>query len=143
MDTYALMAMVFGELPPRAERVLRGIREGEFEGLVPPTVPYEFAVHWLRGRVPGLGSMGEVRAFFSAYFRVLEVTLEDYLAAAEIKERGDGILASSGDRELAARRLSLTDATVIRAAQAEGAPILTGDADLSYVAKSLGVEVVW
>ncbi|RLG42697.1 MAG: PIN domain nuclease [Thermoproteota archaeon] len=143
VDTYALMAAVFGELPPRARQVLIGIREGRVEGLVPPTVPYEFAVHWLRGRIPGLTSLAEVMAFFSAYFSVIDFSLEDYVASAELKVKGDEMLSSSGDSRMSGRRLSLVDASVIRAALRERAPVVTGDADLSHVAAKLGIAVIW
>jgi len=143
VDTYALMAMVFGELSSAAERILLGIRDGRVKGLVPSTVGYEFALQWLRGRIPGLRSIGEVETFLRAYFVVVDLALEDFIEAARIKARGDELLASSGSRELSSRRLSLVDSSVILVAAKLGAPIVTGDKDLSYVAGKLSLRVLW
>ncbi|MCD6244475.1 MAG: PIN domain-containing protein [Candidatus Korarchaeota archaeon] len=143
VDTYALLAMAFGELPRRAERAMMAIRRREVEGVVPPTVPYEFAVHWSRGRLPGLKSSDEIVAFFSAFFTVVDLSLRDYVGVAMVKDEGDGILSSSGDPKLSSRRLSLVDASVIYTARKVGAPIITGDMDLSHVASSMGLEVIW
>lgn len=143
VDTYALLAMAFGELPTRAERAMVAIRRREVEGIVPTTVPYEFAVHWSRGRLPGLKSHNEIVAFFSAFFTVVDLSLRDYVEVAMVKAKGDEILASSGDPRLSSRRLSLVDASVIYTAKKVDAPVITGDLDLSYVARALGVEVTW
>ncbi len=53
------------------------------------------------------------------------------------------MLSSSGGPRLSGRRLSLVDASVIRAALRERAPVVTGDADLSHVAAKLGIAVTW
>ncbi len=143
MDTYALLAMAFGELSTRAERLMMAIRRREVEGVVPVTVPYEFALHWSRGRLPGLKSPDEIVAFFSAFFTVVDLSLRDYVEVAIVKSKGDGILSSSGDPKLSNRRLSLVDASVIYTAKKVDAPVITGDPDLSYVARNLGVEVAW
>jgi len=143
VDTYALLAMAFGELTERAERVLMAIRRGEVEGVVPPTVPYEFTVHWSRGRLPGLRSPDEIVAFFSAYFTVVDLSLRDYVEVAMVKAKGDRILSSSEDPKLSRRRLSLVDTSVIYTARKVKSPIITGDLDLSHVASSMGLEVIW
>jgi len=143
VDTYALMAMVFGELTSTAEEVLLRIRGGRVKGIVPTTVGYEFTLQWLRGRVPGLRSIGEVEAFLRAYFVVANLTLEDFVEIARIKAEGDRLLASSGDEKLASRRLSLVDSSVILTATKLNAPIVTGDKDLAYVAEKLGLKVLW
>jgi len=59
VDTYALMAMVFGELSRRAEEVMLAIYRGETRGVIPPPVAYEFALQWCKGRIPGLKSLDE------------------------------------------------------------------------------------
>mgnify|MGYP000710487279 CR=1 FL=1 len=143
VDTYALMAMVFGELSDTAEDILLGIHDGRIKGIIPSTVGYEFTLQWLRGRVPGLHSIGEVEAFLHAYFVVTNLTLEDFVEIARIKVEGDKLLVSSGDEELASRRLSLVDSSVILTATKFNAPIVTGDRDLTYVAEKLGLKVLW
>ncbi len=143
VDTYALLAMAFGELSTRAERLMMSIRRREVEGIVPVTVPYEFTVHWSRGRLPGLKSPDEIVAFFSAFFTVADLSLRDYVEVAILKSRGDEILSSSSDPRLSGRRLSLVDASVIYTANKVNAPVITGDLDLSYVAGEIGLEVVW
>lgn len=143
VDTYALLAMAFGELTSKAERVMRAIRRGEVEGIVPPTVPYEFAIHWQRGRLPKLRSPDEIVAFFSAFFTVVDLSLRDYVEVARVKFKGDILLSSSEDSRMMSRRLSLVDASVIYVARENNAPVLTGDQDLSYVAKAMGLKVIW
>lgn len=143
LDTYALLAMAFGELSRRAERIMKAIRSREVEGIVPATVPYEFAVHWSRGRLPRLKSPDEIVAFFSAFFRVVDLSFRDYVEVAMVKVKGDEILSSSGDPRLSSRRLSLVDASVIYTAKKIDTPVITGDLDLSYVARAMGVEVTW
>ena len=143
VDTYALLAMALDVVGGRALGVLRGIRDRRIVGLLPVTVAYEYVVHWLRGRVPALKSLGEVETYLKAYFKVVDLGLEDWFEAALIKHRGDSILRASGDPKLAGRRISIVDSTVIALALREGAPVVTGDKDLSYVAKAMGLEVIW
>jgi len=52
IDTYALMAMIFGELTEKAERTLLDVRYRRKEGILPSTVAYEFFLQWLRDRIP-------------------------------------------------------------------------------------------
>ncbi len=139
VDTYALMAMAFGELTSRAEEVMLDIRNGRRKGLLPSTVAYEFALQWLRGRLPLLRSMDEVRGFLIAYFEVVDLSLDDLLEVAKVKNRGDALLRDSGTE----RRLSLTDASIIWLARRMKAPIVSGDRDLSCVASKLGLEIIW
>ena len=143
VDTYALMAMVFGELGDQARRVMLDIYEGRVRGLVPSTVGYEFALQWLRGKVPGLSSLDEVQVFLGAYFEVVDLGLGDFVEIARIKFAGDEMLASSGDGELTSRRLSLVDSSVILVGARYSAPIVTGDRGLSYVAEKMGLRVLW
>ncbi len=143
VDTYALLAMAYRELGVDAVRLLQGVGRGRVKGLIPVTVVYEYVVHWLRGRIPVLESMEEVLTFLTKYFTVTELSLKDWVESARIKHRGDKLLRASSDPLLRARRLSLVDSTIIVTAMRHKAPIITGDRDLSYVASSLGLRVIW
>jgi len=143
VDTYALMAMVFGELTPKAENIMYSIYRGEATGIVPETVAYEYAIQWYRGRIPALKNIDEVEAFLKTYFIVKKLEFKDYIKAAEIKVIGDKFLSESGDSELMQRRLSLVDSTILAVALSEKYPILTGDKDLAYVAWKLGLNTIW
>ena len=137
IDTYAILAMAYGTLSERARDVMLKVREGRVEGLIPTTVAYELAVHWLRGRLPALKSVDELRTFLTSYFKVVELSLDDYLESARVKSEGDKLVSSMG------RRLSFVDSTVIHVAKKLRAVIVSGDKDLTAVAESMGVEVVW
>jgi predicted nucleic acid-binding protein len=141
VDTYAVLAMAYGELGEEAEKVLLGIRRGDVVGYLPVTVVYELCIHVLRGRIPVFESMEEFKTFITKYFRIAELRLEDYIEAARIKIEGDAMLKES--IEFRNRSLSFTDSTVIWLAIKMKIPIVTGDKDLAYVAKRKGVEVIW
>jgi len=141
VDTYAILAMAYGELGRNAEEVLLKIRRGEVVGYLPATVAYELSVHWLRGRIPALKSVEELKTFITKYFRVVELKLDDYIESAKIKVEGDEMLR--GSLELEGRSLSIVDSTIIRLALELNAPIVTGDKDLSHVAERKGVKIVW
>lgn len=143
IDTYALMAIVYDEVGREAREVLVKIKTGDVRGLVPATVAYEYIVHWLKGRIPGLRSIDEVVTYLRSYFKLVGLTINDFLEAAKIKVEGDGILKSAEDKELRPRRLSIVDSTVIALALRRRAPIITGDKDLAYVARARGVKVIW
>ncbi len=143
IDTYTLLAIVYDEVSENARKVLDEIRRGGIEGLIPVTVAYEYVVHWLRGRIPGLRSLDEVVTYLKSYFRIESLELDDYLEAAKIKVRGDRMLKEARDETLRARKLSIVDSTVIALARKKGLPIVSGDRDLTYVAVREGVEVIW
>jgi len=143
VDTYALLAIAYNEVGATAHRVLDSIRRRHVRGLVPSTVAMEYAIHWYRGRIPALKSIDEVRTYLTNYFTVVELDLETYFEAAEIKVRGDEILRKAIDAGLRERRISIVDATVIALARKRRAPIVTGDRDLAFVARSMGLEVLW
>ncbi|BEP17343.1 PIN domain-containing protein [Pyrofollis japonicus] len=143
VDTYALLSMAYGELTERASDVLKDIRKGIVEGIIPVTVAYEYTIHWYRGRIPVLRTLSEVVTFLTVYFRIEMLGLMDWLRAAEIKSQGDKMLQNAEDPGLRSRRLSIVDSTIVALAQRLRAPILTGDKDLAYVAKALGLQVVW
>ncbi len=45
IDTYALLAIAYGEVGNNAVKVLEEIRRGNVVGLLPQTVVYEYIVH--------------------------------------------------------------------------------------------------
>ena len=65
------------------------------------------------------------------------------IKASEVKLLGDRLLVAASNPRLRRRRLSVADATTIAIAKVENMPIVTGDIDLSYVAKNLGVSIIW
>jgi len=143
IDTYALLAIVYDEVGDIARNVLNDVKRKRVRGLIPSTVAMEYAIHWHRGRIPALKSIDEVRTYLTTYFTVVELDLETCLEAAEIKVRGDEMLKKAIDARLRERRLSIVDSTVIALARKKRVPIITGDRDLSYVARSMGLEVLW
>ena len=143
VDTYALLAIVYDEVPARAAELLERVRRKAVRGFIPPTVIYEYVVHWLKGRIPAFKDLDEVETYLKAYFELVDLSRGDYVKAAEVKVEGDRALKQSRDPELRRRRLSFIDSTVIASALKLEAPIVTGDVDLSYVAKLKGLEVVW
>jgi len=143
INTYALMAIVYDEVGGEARKALMRVRSGDLRGLVPATVAHGYVVHWLRGRVPGLRSLDEVVTYLKSYFKLVSLTTNDFIEVAKIKVEGDSMLSGAGDEELRSRRLSVVDSTVIALALRRKAPIITGDKDLTYVARSRGVEVIW
>jgi len=143
IDTYALMAIVYDEVGEDASEVFLRIKSGEVRGLIPATAAYEYVVHWLKGRIPGLRSLDEVVTYLRSYFKLVNLTTSDFVEAAKIKVEGDGILKNAEDEELRSRRLSMVDSTVIALALRKKAPLITGDRDLAYVARAKGVKVLW
>ena len=85
----------------------------------------------------------ELLEFVNTYFTVKYLDASTAVKASEVKILGDKLLADSENPRLRRRRLSIADATTIVLAMSEKAPIITGDADLSYVAKKLGINVIW
>ena len=65
------------------------------------------------------------------------------IEASRLKIVGGKLLRNSGDPELKRRKLSISDATTVTLATRLRTPIVTGDIDLSYVARSLEVKVIW
>jgi len=141
IDTYAILAMAYGELGGRAEEIMMRIRRGEVIGYLPATAVYELYVHWLRGRIPAIKSKEELKTFATKYFKVLELRLDDYIESAKIKVEGDKTLREVP--ELASRSLSIVDSTLIWLAQKLRIPIVTGDKDLIHVAKKRGIITIW
>jgi len=143
VDTYTLIAIVYDEVGSGARKILEEIRKRIVKGIVPNTVAYEYTVHWLKGRIPALKNIDEVKTYLREYFNVINLDFEDYIKAAEIKVRGDELLKKAKIEELRRRRLSIVDSTIIALALREKLPILTGDKDLRYVAGKMGVKTIW
>jgi len=142
VDSYAIMADLLGQAPPSAIYYLDMIKLGEITGYLHYLLIYELAYHWRKGRLPFTDSM-ELLEFVNAYFKILNVTPETALLASEIKVKGDNILRSASDPSLRRRKLSIADATSIAISKELGIPIITGDRDLTYVARAMKVDVLW
>ena len=142
VDTYAIIADLTAQAARAAARVLERVRLGQAVGVVHYLIVYELAYHWRRGRLPFRGGE-ELLEFVSTYFRVKELDTQLALRASKVKVLGDRLLAQASSPALRRRRLSSADAATIALAENEGAPVVTGDADLSYVARKLGVQVIW
>ncbi len=142
IDTYAIMADLTGQAPRSATRVLERVRIGATRGIIHYLIIYELAYHTLRGRLP-FRDMEELKEFVDTYFYVASLDPLTATEAAKIKAMGDGILRDSNASGLSRRRLSVADATTIALALSYRVPIVTGDRDLSYVARKMGVDIVW
>ncbi len=142
VDSYAIMADFSGQIPFRALKVLDSIRTGTLDGIVHYLIIYELAYHWRRGRLP-FKNEEELIEFVKIYFKVAELDVNIAASASQVKIRGDRILREATDDTLKHRRLSIADATTIVLALKFRIPIVTGDKDLSYVAKRSGVKVIW
>ena len=94
------------------------------EGLIPTTVAYELTVHYLRGRLPVLKSLDELRSFLTSYFTIVELSLDDFLESAKVKSEEDRLVSSMG------MRLSFVDSTIIHMVKKLRAGVVTGDKDL-------------
>lgn len=140
VDTYAIIADLTGQASTRATELLEGVRLGAIEGILHYLIVYELSYHWRRGRLP-FRDERELLEFIDAYFTVKPLDATIAVKASEAKILGDELLARNPS--LRQRRLSITDATTVVLAEMEKAPIVTGDADLSYVARSLGISVLW
>lgn len=141
IDTYTLLAMAYGQLGRDAEKILLEVRDRRILGLIPVTVVYEYCIHWCRGRIPVLKSFDEVKTFLSSYFKIVDLSMDDYMNASRIKVEGDRILKSLPT--MRDRSISLVDATIIAIASRYRIPIVTGDLDLSCVAEAMGFKVIW
>ena len=142
VDTYAIIADLTGQAPPRAIQILEKVRIGEVKGILHYLIIYELAYHWRRGRLP-FRDEKELQEFINTYFKIEPSSLSTAVEASRIKIIGDQILRDSNDPKLKRRRLSVSDATTIVLAERYKAPIVTGDIDLSYVAQKLGLKVIW
>ncbi|RLE64400.1 MAG: PIN domain nuclease [Thermoprotei archaeon] len=107
-----------------------------------PLVVFELAYHWRKGRLP-FKDINELMEFIDSYFTVLSFDKRDMFEASYIKVVGDSLLNRSTESSLKGRRLSVSDATSIALALKHRVPIITGDADLAYVARYMGVKIMW
>jgi len=142
VDTYAIMADLTGQATERATRMLDSIRVRRMKGILHYLIVYELAYHWRRGRLP-FRDERELLEFVETYFSIVDLDAEMAVKASQAKMIGDQILKSSDREELRRRKLSTCDATSIMLAARLKAPIVTGDADLTYVAQKMGIQVIW
>ena len=142
VDTYAIMADLTGQIPNSAAETLDDVRRGRIKGVLHYLIIYELAYHWKRGRLP-FRDEEELLEFINRYFTITTLDADTALKASEVKLIGDKSLATSRDPSLRRRKLSVADATTIAIAIREDVPIITGDTDLSYVARKLGVTIIW
>jgi len=138
VDTYAIIAYFTGEISNEAKTVLDNVRFGKAKGVIHYLLIYELAYHWRNGKIP-FSSEKEFLEFVDYYFEVAELTPNLALKATLVKVKGDELLKKS---ELK-RKLSIADSTTIALALEKSLPIVTGDKDLSTVAKNLGVRIIW
>jgi len=141
VDTYAIMADLTGQATSTAIKTLDLIRTGRTEGLIHYLIVYELAYHWRKRRLP-FHDEEELFEFVNTYFSVVNLSPEIAVEASRVKVIGDRLLQSTDER-FKRRKLSIADATTIALAIRLKAPIVTGDVDLTYVARRMGVKVVW
>ncbi len=142
VDTYAIMADLLGQATPPAVNVLESIRVGDTRGILHYLIIYELTYHWRKGRLP-FHDENELLEFIGTYFDVINLNPKIAVEAAQIKVKGDQMLKQSSEKILKRRKLSVSDATSIALAKALKAPIVTGDADLMYVARKMDVQILW
>ena len=142
IDTYTIIADLTGQATPQAVRLLDKVRTGEIKGVIHYLIIYEIAYHWHKGRLPFKGE-DEMLEFIETYFDVEPLDASIAVEASRLKVLANAKLRSSSDPQLRGRRLSVSDATTLALALKLDAPIITGDADLSYAALLFGVEVIW
>ena len=143
VDTYAILAAATDSLTPTAVKSLLEIKAGRVKGVIHYLVTYEVLYHWRKGRLPGFKSEGEVKDYLSEAFLNIELTREIADEASKIKVDGDELLSKAEDASLRLRKLSSCDATTIALGKLYGKPIISGDKDLTYVAKKFNVEIMW
>ncbi len=140
IDTYAIVAYLAGYIPETAKEVIDRIRGGKARGVIHYLLVYELAYHWRKRKIPS-SSEKELLEFVKLYFEVEDLTPDVAIEASNLKLKGDEVLRKNP--ELRRRRLSAADATTIAIALRKNLPIVTGDKDLSFVARKMGVEVIW
>ena len=85
----------------------------------------------------------ELEEFIKIYFRSVEIDTDIAIEAGKIKIWGDKRLSSASVEKLKRRRLSVCDAFSIAIAKKYGIPIITGDLNLAYVARLMGIKIIW
>ncbi|MGB9631618.1 MAG: PIN domain-containing protein [Candidatus Methanodesulfokora sp.] len=143
IDTYAIMAAATSSLTPVSEDVLLKVRRGAVRGVIHGLILYEVIYHWHRGRLPGFKSEEEITSYLLGTFLNIRLTNDLMREAAKVKVKGDDLLKLAEDKALQGRKLSSCDAITISIGIKYSFPVVSGDRDLQYVAKKLGVEVLW
>lgn len=136
------MADLVGKASISASRFLEGVRRGILEGVLHYLSICELAYHWRRGRVP-FNSREGLLDFVYTCFTIEDVNVETALEAVDVKVLGDELLSSASEPKLRKRSLSISDATSIAVSRRKKIPFVTGDSGLAYVAKRMGVTVIW
>ncbi len=142
VDTYALMADLTGQSTLKAIELLDSIRIGKTKGIIHYLIIYELSYHWRKGRLP-FRDEEELMEFVNTYFSIYRLDLALMIDSSKIKIIGDNYLRNSRRRDLRNRRLSVSDSLTIAIAKRLNIPIITGDKDLSYVARKMGIKVIW
>jgi len=142
VDTYAIISDFSGNIPSHAFKIMENIRIGNIKGIIHHGIVYELVLLWLRGKLP-FKNLDEISLFIEGYFTYHTLDIKHGYLTAKIKKKADSILANSNDPALRRRRLSYSDACSITLAIKKNVPIISGDSDLLYVAKKLGVKIIW
>ena len=142
VDTYAIMSDILGSISAKALEVIESIRLGQIEGLLHNLIVYELFYHWRKGRLP-FHNDSELLEFVETYFKLIDIDISIIKEASYIKVLGDRLLSQAPIKELRRRRLSVADTITIALALRFRIPIVSGDKDLTYVARSLGVNIIW
>lgn len=137
------MAAAAGTLTPEARESLERVRRGSLRGIIHGLILYELVYHWHKGRLPGFKSEEELAVYLTTLFSSAPLSESVLRLAARIKSEGDEILKRAEDKQLRGRRLSACDAITIAVALQRSYPVLSGDADLTYVAGQIGVKTIW
>ena len=112
------------------------------KGIIHYLIVYELSYHWMKGRLP-FHSEKELLEFINTYFSIYDLDPGLAIEASRIKLQGDRLLRNAGEKELRHRKLSVCDSTTIALAKRLNTSIVTGDKDLTYVAREMGVKVLW
>ncbi len=142
VDTYALMADLTGQSTPSAIELLDSIRIGNVRGIIHYLIVYELSYHWRKGRLP-FKDEEELIEFVNTYFSMYRLDPYLMIEASKIKIIGDNYLKNAHRKDLKNRRLSVSDSVTIAIAKRLNIPIITGDKDLSYVARKMGIKIIW
>ena len=143
VDTYAILAAATDSLTPTAVKSLMEVKAGRVKGVIHYLVAYEVLYHWRKGRLPGFKNEDEVKDYLDEAFLNVELTREIADEASKIKVEGDELLSKAEDASLRFRKLSSCDATTIALGKLYVTPVISGDKDLTYVAKKFNVKVRW
>ena len=130
-----------GQVTTRTTEILDRVRLGTIEGILHYLIVYELSYHWRRGRLP-FKDERELLEFIHTYFTIRSLDPGIAVKASQVKIMGDDLLSSSGNPDLQQRRSSVADATTIVLAEREIA-YCNWRCRFFYVARTLGIDVIW